>query len=188
MSLWTKTTKSIRSLLTSDKININSPSGEGLESGAMCHCMVPGASRWIQYQHLNPRLSHIPTRWLPLRTGGFTMPVSFNKLPANQTTVNRLNCETFKKSPQKRAKENKCGALYWIRTSDRLLRRQLLCPAELTTQDTDNGPPSGTRTPRNQLRKLALFPDELMAVCDGGPCWIWTSDLAIMSRSLSPLS
>ncbi|HFT6317470.1 TPA: hypothetical protein ACQJUG_005027, partial [Escherichia coli] len=22
-----------------------SPSGEGLESGAMCHCMVPGASR-----------------------------------------------------------------------------------------------------------------------------------------------
>ncbi|MDX5540914.1 hypothetical protein NVE80_16360 [Escherichia coli] len=33
---------------------------------------------------------------LPLRTGGFTMPVSFNKLPANQTTVNRLNCEVFK--------------------------------------------------------------------------------------------
>lgn len=30
------------------------------------------------------------------RTGGFTMPVSFNKLLANQTTVNRLNCEVFK--------------------------------------------------------------------------------------------
>ncbi len=35
------------------------------------------------------------------RTGGFTMPVSFNKLPANQTTVNRLNCEIFKKKARK---------------------------------------------------------------------------------------
>ncbi|WP_072130205.1 hypothetical protein [Escherichia coli] len=35
------------------------------------------------------------------RTGGFTMPVSFNKLPAKQTTVNRLNCETFKKKARK---------------------------------------------------------------------------------------
>ena len=101
------------------------------------------------------------------------MPVSFNKLPANQTTVNRLNCETFKKKgPQKRARENKCGALYWIRTSDRLLRRQLLCPAELTTHDADNGLPSGTRAPHSQFRKLTLSADELMAVCDGGPCWI----------------
>ena len=25
----------------------------------------------------------------------------------------------------------------------------------------------GLRTPRNQLRRLALYPDELMAVCDG---------------------
>ncbi|EFP68724.1 hypothetical protein SD1617_5447 [Shigella dysenteriae 1617] len=31
-----------------------------------------------------------------LRLPQFTMPVSFNKLPANQTTVNRLNCEVFK--------------------------------------------------------------------------------------------
>ncbi|EHN95301.1 hypothetical protein ESPG_00506 [Escherichia coli H397] len=29
------------------------------------------------------------------------MPVSFNKLPAKQTTVNRLNCETFKKKARK---------------------------------------------------------------------------------------
>ena len=28
--------------------------------------------------------------------------------------------------------KNEYGALYWIRTSDRLLRRQLLCPTELT--------------------------------------------------------
>lgn len=31
------------------------------------------------------------------------------------------------------------------------------------------GPPSETRTPRNQLRRLAFYPDELMAVCDGAP-------------------
>ncbi|OTC56201.1 hypothetical protein EFV10_24770 [Escherichia coli] len=37
-----------------------------------------------------------PVADMPLRSGGFTMPVSFNKLPAKQTTVNRLNCETFK--------------------------------------------------------------------------------------------
>ena len=43
---------------------------------------------------------------------------------------------------------------------------------EEAAQGTDNGPPSRTRTPRNQLRRLALYPDELMAVCDGGPCWI----------------
>ncbi len=33
---------------------------------------------------------------MPLRSGGFIMPVPFNKRPAKQTTVNRLNCETFK--------------------------------------------------------------------------------------------
>ena len=111
------------------------------------------------------------------------MPVSFNKLPANQTTVNRLNCETFKKKgPQKRARENKCGALYWIRTSDRLLRRQLLCPAELTTQGTDNGPPSRTRTPRNQLRRLALYPDELMAVFDMSLTAYFLSGLSAMRK------
>ncbi|HFL9825827.1 TPA: hypothetical protein ACG53S_004938, partial [Escherichia coli] len=62
---------------------------------------------------------------------------------------------------------------YWIRTSDRLLRRQLLCPAELTTLNTDNGPPSGTR-PRtnNPVIASSALPDKLMAVCDGGPCWI----------------
>ena len=30
---------------------------------------------------------------MPLRSGGFTMPVPFNKRPAKQTTVNRLNCD-----------------------------------------------------------------------------------------------
>ncbi|EPF3185556.1 hypothetical protein ACSRPX_004741, partial [Escherichia coli] len=37
----------------------------------------------------------------------------------------------YKKGPQKRARENKCGALYWVRTSDRLLRRLAFYPDEL---------------------------------------------------------
>ncbi|EPQ8787082.1 hypothetical protein NEN25_27335, partial [Escherichia coli] len=31
----------------------------------------------------------------PLRTGGFTMPVFFNKLLINQTIINLMNCEEF---------------------------------------------------------------------------------------------
>ncbi|CEK04504.1 hypothetical protein ECO26H__260143 [Escherichia coli O26:H11] len=65
----------------------------------------------------------------------------------------------IQKRPAKASRENKCSALYWSRTSDRLLRRQLLCPAELTTQNTDNGPPPGTRTSHTQLKGLTLFPD-----------------------------
>ncbi|ACI35571.1 hypothetical protein ECH74042_A4879 [Escherichia coli O157:H7 str. EC4042] len=34
----------------------------------------------------------------------------------------------LKKGPQKRARENKCGALYWIRTSDLAIMRRSLSP------------------------------------------------------------
>ena len=34
-----------------------------------------------------------PVADMPLRTGGFTMPYFFNKLPAGQTIIASLNCE-----------------------------------------------------------------------------------------------
>lgn len=50
------------------------------------------------------------------------------------------------------------------------------------TGATEKGPPPRTRTSYRQLRRLMLYPDELVAV--GGPCWTRTSDRAIMSRML----
>ena len=54
---------------------------------------------------------------------------------------------------------------------DRLLRRQLLCPAELTTLNTDNGPPSGTRPPHQQPNfsnfLFLFFSDRLSPAAQG---------------------
>ena len=79
------------------------PSGEGYHTRGWPWCMVPGASRWVQYQHLNPHRKdkgrwQNTSCWLPLRTGGFTMPVSFNKFAANRTTFRFLSCEEFNTS------------------------------------------------------------------------------------------
>ncbi|KDG30222.1 hypothetical protein AE52_04467 [Escherichia coli BIDMC 77] len=57
-----KVTFCLWSLVRSFSFCIAGPCGEGFLLGAMCHCMVPGASRLIHFPHLVLLFSHIPTR------------------------------------------------------------------------------------------------------------------------------
>ena len=68
---------------------------------AIAWCRVPPGE--FSPVTLNPRHSRFDNQRLyhhqsPLRSGGFTMPFSFNKFAANRTTFRFLSCEEFNTS------------------------------------------------------------------------------------------